>query len=190
MRPRPNGSIFLQDYGFASALLAEIEAQADALELTDSDREMLARYRTTADKLQRDFEPLYREASEKLREAGFTVIPTPGVFYDVSATELEPEHPERVMTNNVNFLNAITGWSEKEDANFYFASGANAGDKLGGILMHAFRDFMRQYAGTQVHFIGHDPSNPEDFGEAMRWLNTGRAAGSALPELCASHRFE
>lgn len=166
MRPGPKGSFFVQNYVFCIAILESMQTLAADLELSDLDKDILERYLKTANQLHRDIGPVLEQAGIQLKRAGFQVIPTPGVFFDIS-----PRHPEE-PTYNVNFLNAISGWSAKANAFYYIATGASVGNKLGILLMQAFHQFLETYqAGIHVDFIGHPPDNKTDFNEAMEWWN-------------------
>jgi hypothetical protein len=188
MRPGPKGSLFVQDYSFCLEFLEEINSKADVFLLSDLDKMMLKRYLETAQKLSRELGPLTKKIKGTLSSAGFTVIPAPGIFYDVSPDLFGYSDPNIVSTSHLNFLNAITGWSEKENSYFYFVTGAGVGDKLGEVLMRSYEDFIKRYQpNTQVHFIGHDPDHPKDFAEGMRWLNR---RGSQLGPHCLSFELE
>lgn len=170
MRPGPNGSFFIQDYGCSIELLETIKKEAEELELKATDREILERYIQTAKQLQAEIGPLLASAVDELKKAGFLVIPTPGLFYDsMSATKI----------CNVNFLNAISGWSAKTGAFYYIAAGASVGDKLGKALMDGYTKFLQSHQkDLHVYFTGHNPQNPSDFTEAMSWWNRpGSQAG-------------
>lgn len=166
MRPGPKGSFFVQNYGFCIAILESMQTLAADLELSDLDKDILERYLTTANQLHRDIGPVLEQVGSKLKSAGFQVIPTPGVFFDIS-----PRYPGE-PTYNVNFLNAISGWSARVNAFYYIATGASVGNHLGTLLMKVFHQFLETYqAGICVDFIGHPPDNKTDFNEAMEWWN-------------------
>lgn len=188
MRPGPQGSYFVQDYACCVSLLQHIKDQKQALRLSAQDEVILDRYLRTAIQLDREIGPLLSLAKKELSEAGFQIIPTPAVFYDTSADKLDPRNHEKVKTYNVNFMNAITGWSEKNQRYFYIATGAEAGDHLGSILMQVYTQFLSSYQkGINVHFIGHDPADPSSFTEGMRWWN--RHGSQAGPH-CFSQELE
>ena len=170
MRPGPKGSFFVQDYGYCVELLESIRANADALRLSGADNEILERYLATAVQLNQEIGPLLTSAVDELRKAGVLVIPTPGIFFDA---------PSASQTCNVNFLNAITGWSSKNKSFYYIAAGASVGHHLGKVLMDAFSQFISSYQdGIHVHYIGHNPQDSNDFTEAMSWWNRqGSQAG-------------
>jgi hypothetical protein len=171
LRPGPNGSIFVQDFSFCVKLLGEI-ANCETLSLTCLDKAMLQRYINTAEKLDRELGPLCSKVKEILSKAGLCVIPAPGLFYDVSPDLLDSIHPDEALTFNLNFLNAITGWSSKTKSYYYLAMGAGVGDRLGSTLMRSFESFLKHsQADIEVGFLGYDPDNESDFSEGMRWYN-------------------
>jgi hypothetical protein len=170
LRPWFKGGIAIQDYALCLELLKEVKKNAQVLQLTPLDHVMLERYLTTAEKLNGELGHLIKQTKEVLTKAGFPVIPAPGIFYDVSSRLLNPLNPDVVTTYNLNFLNAITGWSK--ESYFYLVTGAQVGDRLGQVLMNAFEQFVHSYEpNTEVCFVGYDPKNPTDFSEGMRWLN-------------------
>ena len=171
MRPGPNGSLFMQDYAFTDELLNEIEKNSETLNLSAKDKEMIKRYRNTAQKFAREFGPISLKANEILTAAGFTLVPIAGLFYDVSPAPSDLAL-DLIFTSHLNFLNAITGWSSKANSYFYIASGARVGDKLGEVLMKSFEEAIKHYEpNTQICFVGYDPNNPTDFSESMKWMN-------------------
>ncbi len=179
LRPGPQKSFFVQNYLLVIELLKAIAEQAKELELTETDCQMIERYLLAAHKLNQDLAPLLQQTQKIVTEAGFSVIPTPGVFYDSSPTLVAPHDPENARTYNLNFLNAITGWSSKTKEYYYIATGAQVGNKLGTVLMDTYRLFLESYQkNIRVYYIGHDPENPTDFSEGMRWWNRrGSQAG-------------
>ncbi|MBY0529378.1 MAG: hypothetical protein K2P51_04220 [Rhabdochlamydiaceae bacterium] len=194
MRPGPRGSLFLQDYQTTFDFLKEIEKEHEKLELTALDCEILNRYLATAKQLSDELGALFFKIRDKLEAGGFTVIPTPGVFFDVSPNDILTiqEECKTCPKFNVNFLNSITGWSQKKKHYYWIASGAKVQDRLGWVLMDAFEKFLLQYIPTlKVHFIGYDPENPEDFSEAMDlWNHPEAMAGPhcfSLELQAASH---
>lgn len=176
MRPGPKGSMFLHSFESTMELLKEIEKDKDRLKLDNLDRQILQRYLSASSKLHQELGALYCETKLLLEKAGITVIPTPGIFYDISPTMKDPNSGKLFLieTFNLNFLNAISGWSEKANTYFYIASGAHLKPKgrLAGVLMESFKAFMSRYQpNVEVVFIGHKPSDPKDFTEAMQWAN-------------------
>lgn len=171
--PGPKGSIFVQDYSLTVKLLEQILDQKDLLSLTDLDLKHLKRFLETAQKLERELGGLNNKVKEGLDVAGLYVIPTPGLFYDVSPEDLT------MPTFNLNFLNARTGWSPTTKSYYYLTTGASVGDKLGAVLMSTFEKFLKSYEpDIQVGFLGFDPDKVNDFSEGMRFLNTqGAQAG-------------
>lgn len=182
MRPGPKGSVFLQDYGVCGALLREMDGRAEALGLSQADQEILVRYRQVAKELDEQIGPLLSKVKQILEASDFVVIPTPGAFYDLVSSE------EPLQSQGMNFLNAVTGWSDRAGSYFYIASGAQAGDHLGRAMMQAFAAFVRAYQpDTQVHFVGHSPEHPEDFSEAMLQMNDVNCQAGVH---CFSFEFE
>jgi hypothetical protein len=164
--PGPKGSMFVQDYGLCVQLLEQIKVASETLGLTPKDKEILERYLSTARQLNEQLAPLQAATKASFAQAGITVIPTPGIFFDTDTP------PTGEPTCNVNFLNSITGWSPTISNYYYVTAGAQAGDRLGGVLMDAFTLFLQQYQKSiDVHFIGGDPAVPGDFAEAMAWWN-------------------
>ncbi len=161
MRPGPKGSFFVQDFGFSYELLKTIQ-EKNSLELED--QELLERYLKAAARLSEQLSPLFKKTKETLENAGFIVIPTPGMFCDVSSTKLQ--------TFTINFINSITGFSENTKHYYYIAFGAQTKGKLGDILMDAFKSFLESYIHPlHVYYVGYDPKNPKDFSEAMGCWN-------------------
>ena len=173
MCPGPKGSIFVQDYSFSVKFLEKIWDQREALSLTPLDLVHLKRYLETAQKLSRELGALNTKVKEELSKAGFYVISTPGLFYDVLPDDTNP------TTFNLNFINAVTGWSSKTKTHYYLTMGAGVGDHLGAALMSSFEKFIKSYQpDIQIGFLGYDPDNVKDFSEGMRWLNRrGSQAG-------------
>lgn len=164
MRPGPKGSLFVQDFSLCEKMLEQIKAHAEALNLSAADQTILERYLATAHGLNHELAPLQVKIKRTLAKAGFVVIPTPGIFYDQSLAGSK--------TYNVNFINSITGWSDSIKKYYYITAGAQVGDRLGGVLMDAFSQFIHQYQdGIDIHYIGGDRSIPQDFKEAMNWWN-------------------
>jgi len=88
------------------------------------------------------------------------------------------------LTYNLNFINAISGFSPETQRYFYITAGAEVGDRLGGIIMYAFKEFLCSYQqDLDVFYVGHDPENPQDFKESMRW---GNRLGSQFGVHCLS----
>lgn len=172
LQPGPNNSFFVQDYECVKTLITQIQEQAKALELTAKDMKILDRYLASAYQLASQFHPLLTSIKTKLTEEGFTVIPTPGIIYDASPRALSPDNPLAATTYNLNFMNAITGFSPKTQRYFYITTGAQAGDRLGAIMMDVFKAFLRSYQpDIDVYFVGYDPDDPSDFKESMAWKN-------------------
>ncbi len=164
MTPGPEGSMFLQDYDEAVRLLKKIKANAEILELTPKDLAQLDQFIQETRQLANDFRGLIRETRERIEAAGFRVIPTPGAFFSHSLAD-----PKE--TENVNFLNAISGYSPSSLHIYYIASGAKTGDNLGKVLMDSFVEFLNAHEGIAVYFAGRNPADPTDFSEAEGTLN-------------------
>ncbi len=169
MRSGPKGSIFLQDYILTCSILLSMKEQADELGLSEEDLGLLERYINTAKSLSEELAPLFEPVQMQLTDAGFIVIPTPGVFYDVSHDAL----PEGQKTEDANFINSITGYSPATERYYYITMGTAAGTRLGVALMEMYRAFVQSYQpNTDVHFVGYDPENPTDFSESRCWANS------------------
>ncbi len=181
LRPGPKGSLFLQDYQTTVDFLKKIEKDHKLLGLTTSDLDVVKRYIATAVCLSEELGSLVLKTRKKLEQQGFLVIPTPGVFFDVSPNDILTidEEFQACPKFNVNFLNSITGWSEKKGHYYWISSGAKVQDRLGWVLMDAFEKFLLDHIpNLKVHFIGYDPENPEDFSQAMDlWNNPEAMAG-------------
>lgn len=173
IHPGPKKSFFVQDYEYTVALLTKIKSQAQALQLTDKDMKILDRYLQAAQEMDQHLKPLFDKTKENLLEAGFTVIPTPGIFYDISPRILSPDFPPEAITYNLNFMNGISGFSPKTNRYYYITTGAQVGDHLGPLFMKIFEEFLHSYQeNLDVYYIGHPPQDPLNFKESMRWNNS------------------
>jgi hypothetical protein len=172
-RPGPlPGSFLLQSYKMCGEMLHAIAMNAGELDLTSQDQLLLNDYIAIADQLQEQIGPFLDKAEQALKNAGFIVIPTPGIIYHKNDF-LSPQMDKPL---NNNFLNAISGYSAKNKRSFYIATGASVGDKLGTILMESYRQFLTSYQkDLAVYFIGYDPNNPTDLSEGMRWWSERKA---------------
>jgi len=171
LRPGPNGSVFVNDYQSSYDLLLEIQKKAPELKLTPKDLDLLDRYLATAKRLNDELQPLYQELYTKLAEAGILAIKTPGMFYDKSPSGI-PDAARKSTVTDCNFMNAITGYSSKTKSYYYIVGGTSVGDRLGPVLMGAYRRFIEMHVpAVDVHFIGYDPQNPTDFSEIMAFQN-------------------
>lgn len=174
MRSGPNRSFLIQNYQLCWELLDKIEINAVALGLSQNDLEILRNYKQVAAKLHKQIGPLTTAATAAVTQAGFVAIPSPGIILQPSSTTIA----SRYLEKNMNFLNAISGWSSKNQRYFYIATGVTAGDKLGSLLMESYRQFMQAYVpNLEVHYIGYDPKDPKNFAEGMAWWCGDAQAG-------------
>lgn len=185
LQPGPKGSIFLQDFSLCKNILEQLNNIDTffSLCLGPDDRFMLARYLASAEKLEKELGPLLIEARNELEKAGFIVIPTPGIFFD-----LHEKKDDR--TYHLNFLNAITGWSEKQKHYFYVATGASVGTHLGALLMKLFERFLEQYeTNSKIYFVGENPKKEGDFSQVMDlWNQTqSESEGLTLGPMAGAH---
>lgn len=162
--PGPKGSLFVQDFDEAVAVLNMINENAVALQISEVDISELEHFIATTAKLGNELKPVLGEVKRELQEAGFHLIPTPGAFYGYNAA---------LKTQNINFLNCLTGFSPKTKHYYYIASGAKTGGKLGEILMDAYVEFLNRHCkNIAVYFAGRSPEDNNDFTEAMHDLNS------------------
>jgi hypothetical protein len=163
MAPGPKGSIFLQNYDRSVQLLQTIQINAKSLNLNTVDVEQLESFIEMTEKLGRDLKPLMQNAKQDLEDAGFVVISTPGAFYSL-LTDGRPF--------NVNFLNCLTGFSDKSGHFYYVASGTQTEGRLGKVLMDAYVEFLNhQCNNIVVYFVGRKPDDEKDFSEATIDMN-------------------
>jgi len=173
MRPGPKGSFFVQSFEMAHELLTTLLQNANKLGINDSDITILKRYLKTSEELGQQLKPLLEKTRDELKKGGFIVIDTPALFFDPSPSFQEHEDTRTVPCYNVNFINAISGWSKKNQQYYYITNGAQSGDKLGKILMEAFKAFLNSYVpGIQVYFTGYDPVNPDDYSQVWLWTSS------------------
>ena len=166
LKPGPKGSMFVANFAMNCDLIKALlaEAEAEERELSQEDQKLLNRYLTSSQRLHQELSPLLDTVGEKIKKAGLTLIPMPGVFFD------EPLTNEK--TFNFNVMNAISGWSEKTERYFYITSGIKVGDKLGNIFMDLITKFLKSYqSDIDVFFVGSPKENPEDFSEPMNAWN-------------------
>ncbi len=159
MTPGPKGSFFMQSYQESLALLMKIKENAAELNLSQKDLELLDIYLENANQLLQDLEPFMEGVSKTLSEAGFRVIKTPGAFFSTL------KNGEWL---NVNFFNAISGYSSQTKHLYYIVGGVKIGDRLGEVLMDAYSSFLKNHCGSDiaVYFIG-----GKDYEEAMHLMN-------------------
>ncbi len=178
MAPGPKGSIFLQDYEKSVQLLQTIEANAATLNLTKADLKLLHSYIETTKKLGAELKPLMEEAKKELEAASYNVILSPGAFFGF----------DKDQPLNFNFLNCLTGFSEKTGHFYYIVSGAKTDGKLAEILMGSYVEFLKANCNNiAVYFTGRDPDNASNFSEAMDTLNR---ATSQLGPHCLSFELD
>ncbi len=162
MAPGPKGSIFLQDYEASVRLAEAIKAKSQELDLSREDLEHLDSFIETTKKVGKDLKPLFEEAKKRLEAAGYTVISIPAAFYSY----------RKDKPFNINFLNCITGYSEKTGHFYVIAPGTKTEGKLADLLMDSFVEFLRsQCNNVVVYFAGRDPNNARDFAEAVTTAN-------------------
>ena len=86
------------------------------------------------------------------------MIPVPAGFY--SYLDGKPF--------NINFLNIVTGYSEKTGHYYVIAPGTKTKGKLAEVLMDCYVEFLRsQCDNVQVYFVGRNPNDEKDFSEAV-----------------------
>lgn len=171
MRPGPDHSFFITDYGLCTEMLQAIQKSADFCHLTNIDKEHLQRYIETAQKFHLELGPLLNQAAQQAKEAGFSIIPTPGSFLYETPTMYQ-EFPMVCEGFNINFINGLSGWSPKTKRPYYITHGLQVGNMLGSCIMDAFTKFLQSHIpDIEVFFIGRNPENINDFSEAMDWWN-------------------
>lgn len=147
-------------------LLECILQNSSRLALTDRDIHIAENYLKTLKQLHQELHPLLLLTKERLQQAGFTVVFTPGIFIG--------EKEETWNTPlNFNYLNALSGWSSKTRKFYYLTTGNQVGDKLGLILMDFFDEFLKRLEpDLEVYFLGRNPHDLNDLTEPMTWWNT------------------
>jgi hypothetical protein len=99
---------------------------------------------------------------ELLKDADYNIIPTPGAFYSCNNDQIF----------NINFLNCLTGFSEKTGHFYYITSGTQTDGKLASVLMDSYVEFLNANCNDiAVYFVGRKPEDPSDFGEAKHTMN-------------------
>ncbi|WP_068467695.1 hypothetical protein [Candidatus Protochlamydia phocaeensis] len=162
MKPGPKGSILLQDFDQTIQVLYKIEAHADDYVLTSEDRFILKNYIQEAKQLAKDLGPIYANIHEQCKRAKIAIIPIAGTFFGCNS---------RKERKNLNFLNALSGYSTLNQRFYYITSGASVGDRLGKVLMDEFRSTLEQLASPiQVYYIG-NYSGTENYEQAMALTN-------------------
>lgn len=151
LTPGPAGTLFVQSYKECEEVLGVIKKHAKELGLSSKELVILDNYLKTAAQLGTELSHLHAQVNDSLTEAGFTIIPTPGVFFDKS-TETDPQKVQ--STFNCNFINGLAGFSKKAGTFYYITGGAKVHDKLGQALMGAFKEHLISYVpNIKVHFI-------------------------------------
>ena len=178
MRPGPKGSFFVQDYGLTGDVIQQVLQHKLELGLTFQEIETCKNYLEVASTCDRKLRIQLKEVRDTLAKAKFAVLKAPGVFYDTSPTQeevptsLETDH--LLKTNNINFLNSITGYSQKTGRFYYIASGAQVGEenRLGTILMQIFREYLKGYVpDIDVCYVGGNSEKINDFSEGTSLWN-------------------
>lgn len=171
MAPGPQHSVFLVDYAFCADLIKELIDQREFLELSDGDLFYLTYYFETAKKFDQEFGEMIRRVEKQLRAAGFTVVPMPGHFL-YEPLQMYEEFPMPSEGFCINFVNSISGWSQKANSFYYITHGLHVGEKVGVLLMDSFSAFLQSYIpNIQVYFVGFDPKSPGDFSEGLDFWN-------------------
>lgn len=185
MAPAPNGHMFLYDPDAAISVLKGIRANRASLELSEGDLALIENYLHAAGQIKSDLGPLFQRTKKVLEAAGIPVIPTPGIFFDVSYSKRYP------MTSNVHFMNPVTGWSDKTQSYYYITTGTSAGDRLGSHLMDLYAQFLQLHIpGIHVHYVGRNPQNYKDFAQAMRLYNVEMGGAPQAGIHCNSFPIE
>lgn len=161
----PKGSLFVQDFSACRQILEVIQENFVPLGLSSRESRMVARYLDTARILEEKLGSSCLQTKDLLEKAGFIVIPTPGLFID-------QDYAPGVRTYHLNFLNSISGWSEKNRRDFFITTGIQVGERLSPLLMELFAQFLKQYSpNVEVHFVGENPAKRGDFSQAMELWN-------------------
>ncbi|MBN9377936.1 MAG: hypothetical protein BGO14_00440 [Chlamydiales bacterium 38-26] len=149
IKPGPKGSAFVADFALSANLIDALLKNDEGLEWSEEDKRHLQIYLETARKMDKEFQTLIKDIHKKLVKVDITPIPTPGLFFYEDKTSQE--------TFNINFMNALSGWS-KNTKNYYFiTTGAEVGQKVGRILMDTFHVFLDFYQpGIEVYYVGKD----------------------------------
>lgn len=171
IRPGPKHCIFIVNFAFLADLLEAILKDKNLLGISKRDEEYLEYYIQTSKKFDEELSPLLKIVEKQLADAGFAVVPMPGHIIYESKTMYQ-EFPMPSGGFNMNFINALSGWSSSIQNYYYITHGMQVGDKLGEVIMDTFTLFLREYVpNIAVYFIGKDPEHLNDFSEAMDWWN-------------------
>jgi len=162
MMPGPKGSIFLADHEESVRLLESIHAKAKELGFDKKTIDHLSSFIQTTKQVARDLKPLFNETKKRYESAGHPVISTPAAFY--SYVDGKPF--------NVNFLNCVTGYSEKTGHFYVIAPGTQTEGILGDVLMDCYVEFIKSHCNdVAVYFAGRNPKHERDFTEAVTIMN-------------------
>lgn len=188
LTPGPCGTIFIQDYPLALKTLGKILDNAQDLQLTSRDIGLLKDCITEMTSLSSELGPLMLTVKKQLEEAGFKLIPTPGAFFNRKSYDRKNLDGESLFTN-VNFFNAITGYSKITQHPYIILPGTDVGDRLGEVLMDAYSEFLRAQICPElaVYYVGRNPTNLKDYSEAFFTTNRG---GSQLGPHCLSFELD
>lgn len=169
LKPGPYGSVFVADFGMAAEIMEIIVKESEALGLTQDEKKHAEIFLQTAQKLESELGPLLKKVRKKIEKANLYAIPTPGIFM----------YENENKTYNINFMNALSGWSSKTQNYYFVTSGAQVDDHLGEILLDVFHGFLNHYQpNIDVFYVGRDPQNPKDYSEVMNlWNNVGTQFG-------------
>lgn len=171
MHPAPHSAVFLTHFGILAEMIEAILLAREALNLSDLEKLLLEGYLHSAQKMDRELGPLLDQVQNQLHAAGLIAIPTPGhlIFEPAGMYEQFPIPSDGLC---INFINALTGYSEKIQAPYYITHGIGTSDQTGNILMNSFSLFLRHYIPEiKSYFIGFNPDNPNDFTEAIDFWN-------------------
>lgn len=171
LQPAPHHAVFMVSYGVAAEVLEAIINSKIDLELSPEDITLLEGYLAAAKKFDHEFGSLLELAQSQLINAGLDVIPMPGHFlYEPSNMYEQFPMPSDGLC--INFINALTGYSQNIQAPYYITHGIHAGEQIGSLLMDSFSLFLRHYTpNISTFYIGYDPDHPSDFSEALDFWN-------------------
>lgn len=149
IKPGPKGSAFVADFAISANLIEALLKDSESLELSEEDKKHLQIYLETAQKMHKEFQTLINDIHKKLAKVDITPIPTPGLFFYEDKTSQE--------TFNINFMNAISGWSDNIKNYYFITTGAEVGHKAGRLLMDTFHVFLDFYQpGIEMYYVGKD----------------------------------
>lgn len=164
LHPGPKGSFFGINFDLTIRCLEEIASKQSLMRLSKRDQKLLQNYIDTTKTLKEEIGHLLLQVQQEISKARFLYLPVPGFFLAKSVN---------FLAHNVNFLNAITGWSPKTKRYYYITAGTSVGDQLGKILQQVFEQSLKHYCPKiDVYYVGYNPSLPQNFSEADKLLNT------------------